>query len=342
MVSSPETSPFDISPTAAALPEAYAGGLGAGPVPVAGTAAVSPPRLAERVEWPTVILAGSIYAAWAAAMAAAGLGLAPIWVWAPVVAWCVAWQTSLQHEVIHGHPTPSAGLNRWIAGPPLTLWLSYSRYRALHLRHHVDERLTDPLDDPESFYVTEEAWRRAGRLRRAWLWSLNTLAGRLVLGPVWTVARFAASEAAAIRRGVRGRAGAWLRHALQAGAIAVLVDVALGVPVWLYVLAVVWPATSLMLLRSFAEHRPAADPAHRSAIVESRGPLAWLFLSNNLHALHHERPGLPWFVLPKIYRANREAVLARNAGYRLAGYAEVARRWLLTPRDHPRHPGRTA
>ena len=34
-----------------------------------------------------------------------------------------------------------------------------------------------------------------------------------------------------------------------------------------------------------------------------------------------------------------QAVLARNGGYRLAGYAEVARRWMLTPRDHPRHPG---
>src|SRR3546814_17196846 len=95
-----------------------------------------------------------------------------------------------------------------------------------------------------------------------------------------------------------------------------------------------------MLLRSFAEHRPAADAAHRSAIVESRGPLAWLYLSNNLHALHHERPGLPWFVLPKVYRANREAVLTRNGGYRLAGYAALARRWLLHPRDHPRLPGR--
>ena len=69
--------------------------------------------------------------------------------------------------------------------------------------------------------------------------------------------------------------------------------------------------------------------------------MAWLYLSNNLHALHHERPGLPWFVLPKIYRANREAVLARNGGYRLSGYAEVARRWLVASRDHPRHPGWT-
>ncbi|EDP65087.1 fatty acid desaturase [alpha proteobacterium BAL199] len=272
-------------------------------------------------------------------MLAAASGSVPLVVWAPIVAWCVAWQASLQHEVIHGHPTPNAGLNRWIAGPPLALWLSYERYRATHLQHHVDERLTDPLDDPESFYVTEKEWRTTGPVGRVVLWSLNTLIGRLVLGPPWTVARFALSEARAIWRGDQARRRDWMHHAMAATVVAVVVDLGFGVPLWIYILAVVWPATSLMLLRSFAEHRLATDPAHRSAIVESRGPLAWLFLSNNLHALHHERPGLPWFVLPKIYRANREAVLERNGGYRLSGYAEVARRWLISPRDHPRHPG---
>jgi fatty acid desaturase len=256
-----------------------------------------------------------------------------------VAAWCVAWQASLQHEVMHGHPTPSVAFNRWVAGPPLALWLPYDRYRATHLLHHVDERLTDPLDDPESFYVTTDAWDRAGPVRRGALRVLNTLAGRLLLGPPWIVAGFLAAEWRRARRGDAGVRHAWSGHALLAAAVAVLIGVVLGIPLWLYVLAVVWPATALMLLRSFAEHRPAVDPAHRSAIVESRGPLAWLFLSNNLHALHHERPGLPWFVLPKIYRANREAVLDRNGGYRLVGYREVARRWMLSPRDHPRHPG---
>lgn len=301
--------------------------------------AVLPPRLAARVEWQTVALAAGIYAGWFAAMLAGGFGFLPLWAWAPVAAWCAAWQASLQHEVMHGHPTPNAALNRWIAGPPLVLWLPYERYRATHLQHHVDERLTDPLDDPESFYVTAGTWDRAGPARRIVLWLLNTLTGRLILGPWWAVGRFAASEFRQVRRGDRAPVGAWGRHAVQVAAVAVTVDVVLGIPVWLYLLAVVWPATALMLLRSFAEHRPAADPAHRTAIVESRGPLAWLFLSNNLHALHHERPGLPWFVLPKIYDANRDAVLARNGGYRLSGYTEVARRWLLTPRDHPRHPG---
>lgn len=311
---------------------------GFAPVPAAGPA----PRLADRVEWQTVGLAAAIYGGWAAAMLAGGLDLLPLWAWAPLAAWCVAWQGSLQHEIIHGHPTPSAALNRWIAGPPLALWLCYARYRATHLLHHQDHRLTDPLDDPESFYVTEDRWRRAGPLGRVLLQVLNTLAGRLVLGPPWVIMQMLAIEARAIRGGDPHRAAAWARHGVAAVAVATVIDLGLGVPPWLYLLAVVWPATALMLLRSFAEHRPAADVAHRSAIVESRGPLAWLFLSNNLHALHHERPGLPWFVLPKIYCANRDAVLARNGGYRLAGYAEVARRWLLSPRDHPRHPGWTA
>lgn len=313
------------------------------PIP-ATTTAVAPqlttvPRLAERVEWQTLALASAIYAGWLGAVLAGGVALAPLWLWAPVAAWCIAWQASLQHEVLHGHPTPGATLNRLIAGPPLALWLPYERYRATHLQHHVDERLTDPLDDPESFYVTPAAWDRAGPLHRLVLGALNTLAGRLLLGPPWIVGRFLLAETRRLRAGDRASWRIWGRHAVQVAAVAAVLQGLLGLPVWLYALAAVWPATGLMLLRSFAEHRPAAEPAHRSAIVESRGPLAWLFLSNNLHALHHERPGLPWFVLPKIYASNRDAVLARNGGFRLAGYREVARRWLLTPRDHPRHPG---
>ncbi|MEQ8815217.1 MAG: fatty acid desaturase [Thalassobaculum sp.] len=333
-----EATRFD-APSAATVPVAdhFSGVPG-----VAATAAVPmAPRLAARVEWRTVALAAGIYGGWLAAVLAGGLELVPVWAWAPLAAWCVAWQASLQHEVLHGHPTPNAALNRWIAGPPLALWLPYERYRATHLQHHVDERLTDPLDDPESFYVTADAWDRAGPLHRAMLYALNTLAGRLLLGPPWVVARFLLTEARGIRRGDRALRRAWGRHLLQAAAVVALLQGLLGLPVWLYVLAVAWPGTALMLLRSFAEHRTAGDPAHRSAIVESRGPLAWLFLSNNLHALHHERPGLPWFVLAKIYDANRDAVLTRNGGYRLDGYREVARRWLLTPRDHPRHPGWT-
>lgn len=334
MTTSMEPSPFDASNGRGSANEPQAGAFAPLPVPLPPV-----PRLAARVEWPTVALAVGIYAAWVLILAAAGLAFVPIWIWAPAAAWCVAWQTSIQHEVIHGHPTPNARINRWIAGPPLLLWLPFERYRAMHLIHHVDDRLTDPLDDPESFYVTTESWNRSGALERTVLWTLNTLVGRLVLGPLWVVGRFAVAEFRAVRAGDGDRRRVWGWHAGAAVAVALFVDAVCGVPVGLYLVAVVWPATALTLLRSFAEHRPAYEPSRRSAIVESRGPLAWLYLSNNLHALHHERPGLPWFVLPKIYRANRDAVLERNGGYSFAGYREVARRWLLTPRDHPRHPG---
>ena len=35
---------------------------------------------------------------------------------------------------------------------PIGLVWPYRRFKSIHLRHHADERLTDPLDDPESYY----------------------------------------------------------------------------------------------------------------------------------------------------------------------------------------------
>ena len=45
---------------------------------------------------------------------------------------------------------------RWstklLVGLPIGLVYPFRRFKALHLRHHADERLTDPFDDPESYY----------------------------------------------------------------------------------------------------------------------------------------------------------------------------------------------
>ena len=41
--------------------------------------------------------------------------------------------------------------------PPLALWIPYESYRISHLMHHRDDRLTDPLDDPESYYWMPDA-----------------------------------------------------------------------------------------------------------------------------------------------------------------------------------------
>ena len=60
---------------------------------------------------------------------------------------------SLQHEFLHGHPTSSQTLNTLLIWFPMGLWMPFTIYRDSHIAHHRCERLTDPLQDPESFYL---------------------------------------------------------------------------------------------------------------------------------------------------------------------------------------------
>jgi fatty acid desaturase len=283
------------------------------------------------------------YGLWGLSLALASgiLGDWPNWVWIPIAVVAVAWHASLQHEVIHGHPTSSRLLNRLIAGPPLLLWLRFASYRASHLAHHRDEVLTDPIEDPESFYVTDVVWHAVGPIGRGFLTALNTLLGRLVLGPGFVILRSLKGEARSLlttkcddRLSQLGAVAVFL---LQVGAV-LSVLVASGVPIQLYVFGVVWPATSLMLLRSFVEHRPAHNSSERTAIVEDTGVFGLLFLSNNLHALHHEQPQLPWYRLASFYRVNKCDILAHNGFYWFPGYISVIRAFALKAKDSLRHP----
>src|SRR6266478_8011484 len=84
----------------------------------------------------------------------------PLAIVAPITAVLITLHSSLQHEIVHGHPTRWSGLNRLLAIVPLSLWMPYERYRRSHRVHHIDQRLTDPLDDPESYYWTPQDWAR--------------------------------------------------------------------------------------------------------------------------------------------------------------------------------------
>ena len=90
----------------------------------------------------------------------------------------------------------------------------------------------------------------------------------------------------------------------------------------------VFPGTALTMLRCYMEHRPAKDPGARCAIVEDAGPFGFLFLHNNLHAVHHRWPGVAWYRLPALYRARRDDILAWNGGYLISGYGAILRHFL--------------
>ncbi len=298
------------------------------------------PSLHHPAEWRTLALVAGCHAGWIAA----GLSYAIIgWPAAILLALAIALHSSLQHEAIHGHPTTSAAWNEALVFLPIGLLVPFRRYRDLHLQHHNDERLTDPLDDPESFYHSGADWERLAWPQQAVLRWNNTLAGRMLIGPVITTWRFLAGELLGAQR-ASGREGkelrkAWVLHALGLVLVAAIVRFGFGMPASVY-LAAVYLALSLLALRAFCEHQWAEDPRHRTVIVESTA-LGLLFLNNNLHVVHHARPMLAWYELPAAYRARKSEWAALNNGYVFPGYRAIARKFGFRQKESVVHPSVT-
>lgn len=290
----------------------------------------------DRLEVPTWLLIVVVYGGWALTLA--GAGALPWWVVSPLGAVFVAWHAHLQHELIHGHPTRWPWLNALFGCAPLSLWVPYPLYRETHMRHHAVDDLTLPGEDPESYYVTRDQWERLGPVARGLLTANQTLAGRFVIGPWLVVARWWWAEARRMMSGDLTNAGHWAVHAVLVGALLWGVSALFGMPAWFYVLGVAWPGVALAMVRSYLEHRPATVAGERTAVVESNAFWRLLFLCNNLHVVHHDRPGLPWYRIPAVYRAERDAIRRRNGGWVFSGYGEVARRFLFRPKDLPVHP----
>ena len=236
-----------------------------------------------------------------------------------------AWYGSLQHEVIHGH------LPTWVGWAPLGLLVPFCRYRTTHIDHHRNELLTDPAVDPESFYVTPEAWASASTTHRFVLQSTRTLFGRMLLGPLVFNGRFIGSDLRGLRR--NGHAAAWVRHLMGVATVVVAVR-SLGLPLWIYVLGFVYGGSSITLLRSFVEHR-AVDHGPQSAMVLTNPALSLLFLNNNLHFVHHAAPGAPWFALAALGRDMGAIELARSGAGVYDGYRDVVRRYAFRPFCQP-------
>ena len=218
-----------------------------------------------------------------------------------------------------------------LASAPLGVWLPYSLYRASHLKHHAAAELTDPVLDPESFYIGRSRWRRLGPWARRLLSFNNTLMGRLTLGPALTMLGVAREEFGRLKGGDVESRRAWMGHGLAVAALLVWIVWVCGIPAWAYLVLFVYPGLSLVLLRSFVEHR--------AVIVDGGRLLSLLYLNNNLHAVHHELPWLAWYELPAAHQRARDQLLAASGGYQFAGYGEIARRYLWRAKDSPVHPG---
>ena len=293
-------------------------------------------RKRASVEWATLGLAVVIYGLWFATTFFHDR--LPIWALTPIAAWTVAWHMSLQHETIHGHPTRVRWMNTVIGAWPLALWLPFENYRHSHLTHHNDERLTDPLDDPESFYWRQEQWDELGALGQRLIRLQSTLLGRMLIGPAWASIRLWELEIARLARGERR---AFREVALHVIGLALVLGWVVGVckmPFLKYAFCFAYAGTSLAMVRSFAEHRAENQVERRTAIVERSWLLGPLFLFNNLHVAHHMRPAMPWYELPRWYAANRAALIERNGGLLYVTYFDILRRYFLRPHHQTLHP----
>ncbi len=249
----------------------------------------------------------------------------------------IALQSSLMHEASHGHPTKYRWINEVLVGLPIGLVWPYRRFKSLHLRHHRDERLTDPFDDPESYYRARWQYERMPRFFRLILQLNNLMLVRLILGPILGLGGLMWSDANAILAGNKKVIHAWTVHAICVLPVISLLVFVFEIPLWIYVLGSAWPGLSLIAIRTFAEHQWSESPEGRTIIVE-RSILGLLFLNNNLHIVHHQHPAIPWYQLPSLYWANREKWQRLNNGYVFPNYAALIRKYSFRAKESVIHP----
>jgi fatty acid desaturase len=285
-------------------------------------------------EWPTLFVMVLTYGVWAFAttlwdnLAILSLLLTAI---------AIAQFSSLQHEVLHGHPFADKRLNEALVFPALMLIMPYGRFRDLHLQHHFDPNLTDPFDDPESNYQAPEVWAGLSRPARALYQFNNTLFGRMAVGPAISLWALVTSDWRAWRQGDRGVARSWALNAVGTVPVVLWLTSLGTMPAWAYLVAVYF-GYSLLKIRTYLEHRAHEASRARTVVVEDRGPLSVLFLNNNFHVVHHMHPTTPWYRLPALYASRRDHYLRRNEAYVYRSYAQIFRQYLFRAKDPVPHP----
>ena len=287
------------------------------------------------IEWPTWVAIITCYLLWGMVIYWHDV---LDWMWVVPATFLVAFHSSLQHEASHGHPTKFRTLNELLVFFPLGLFIPYLRFKALHLQHHNNALLTDPYDDPESWYLPREDWDRKSTFLKALLRANATLGGRLLLGPALMLVGFVKSELLLLINRDLSVIKAWLFHC--AGVVIVLaILISAEIDISMYLIAVAYFAISLIMIRSYIEHRAVRTVSARTAIIEAGQFMSLLFLNNNLHSVHHMRPTAPWYQLPEIWERHKDPVLIGNKGYYYpGGYAEVFKKWFFVGREPLIHP----
>lgn len=292
-------------------------------------------RPSRAYEWPTLCLLALTYVLWASiTFYAQSLGPAlSILLLAPVI----TMHSSLQHETLHTIEPRWKMFGQLLIFPAIGLAIPYIRFRDSHLTHHINENLTDPYDDPESSYMVKEVWTSLPRWLQMLLTFNNTLAGRLLVGPLVGQIAFMRADWRMVKAGDRAVLIGWLVHIPAVTLVIVWLATIGTMPFWAYAMAAYF-GLSILKIRTFLEHRAHTQPNGRSVIIESQGILSFLFLNNSLHAVHHAHPQLAWYNLPACYRANKAKYQGENRKYLYPDYPTIFRKYFFHAKEPVEHP----
>jgi len=294
----------------------------------------SPPNtlLRERAEWRTLLVVAAVYGL--TVLTVVRYEVLTPWLAIPMLAVLGAWHLSMQHEVLHGHPFKNQFLNDALGGIPVTLWIPYLAFKKDHHEHHLSD-LTNPALDNESYYVSQEQWDKAGRIRRA-AWTANrTILFRMF---VWTIVSTITYVLSVLKRAVRNEKSDRLAvtlHIIGVAFVVYLVSLS-SMPLWQFALGTVYGGRILNAIRPFPEHKYQSGVETRTAMIMAGRFMSLLMLNNNLHVAHHEEPGVPWYRYDNLMQRVNAVERARDAGVLYeGGYAEIFRRFSFTPVDSP-------
>jgi len=288
--------------------------------------------LRERAEWRTLLVVAAVYGL--TVLTVVRYEVLTPWLAIPMLAVLGAWHLSMQHEVLHGHPFKNQFLNDALGGIPVTLWIPYLAFKKDHHEHHLSD-LTNPALDNESYYVSQEQWDKAGRIRRA-AWTANrTILFRMF---VWTIVSTITYVLLVLKRAVRNEKSDRLAvtlHVIGVAFVVYLVSLS-SMPLWQFALGTVYGGRILNAIRPFPEHKYQSGVETRTAMIMAGRFMSLLMLNNNLHVAHHEEPGVPWYRYDNLMQRVNAVERARNAGVLYeGGYAEIFRRFSFTPVDSP-------
>lgn len=228
----------------------------------------------------------------------------------------------LQHQALHGLGLRNRSMNAAsgiILGIPMLI--SFSAYRATHLRHHRD--LGTPANR-EFFDYGDQYGQRADRSKAAvaFSWALRFSMLRHYLA-------FGGSALRAVRRkdfdgetastSRRIRRDHYVILATLAAAIAWSAAAGSLAVVWVWLIPLVLVAGPVHAAIELPEHFRCEtlneDPFANTRTIRSNRLMSWFTNGNNFHVEHHLMPNLPIERLPDLHAEVRGRLIHYQPGY---------------------------